>query len=167
MEGMANVNASPRRRPAWPWALAWLTVLLAAGAWAQPATAPATASDPESDLAPEAAACLERFMEAWEGEDHVALAGLLESDGAVVSLGRAARPESRTSPAQAHYVFKSLFQGTDDHVLRLESGSMHDDAATAVLEWRYRRGESRLRERLFISLSRDDGWRVDAVRAGS
>ncbi|MCB1151558.1 hypothetical protein KDK88_08400, partial [bacterium] len=93
------MNTSPRGRPTWPWALLWLT-LLAAGAWAQSGSAPATASDPASDLAPEAAACLERFMAAWEGEDHVALAGLLEGDGAVVALGRTARPESRTSPAQ-------------------------------------------------------------------
>jgi len=154
MEGMETVTASLRRLA--PLALA---TVLAAVAPAAPreSAAPADGAD----------ALLQRLVAAWQDQDHEALAALLDPDGAAVTLVRHERPDLRTTPAQAHYVFKTLFQATDGHALAVVSTTRHGDKANAVLEWRYRRGESRFRERLFVSLRRGEGWRVVAIRPGS
>lgn len=154
MEGMTTVSTSLRRTAA------FLAFALLLGAVPCPA---AVQRPPTAD----AAAVLTQLTRAWEAEDHESLAALLDGDGAEVTLQRRTRANVRTSPAQAHYLFKSLFQGTGDHVLAVESLTEKDAVAHAVLDWRYRRGESRLRERVFVSLVRGaEGWRVDGLRTG-
>lgn len=120
--------------------------------------------------APDApAAAAAAFVDLWLAEDHEGLAAALAEGGADITLGPAASRDRRTSPAQAHYLFKTTFQATHDHSLETESVVEGEDgvSAHAVLDWRYRRGDALVRERLFLSLAFvDDAWRVVTLSTG-
>jgi hypothetical protein len=108
------------------------------------------------------------MLKLWEVEDFGSLAELIHPDGGKITLARDGRPARSTSPAQAHYLFKSLFQQTSHHHLEVDSvTSDRDDAGIhAVISWHYRRGDQALRERMFVSLKPwNEGWRIVTIRA--
>ncbi len=111
---------------------------------------------------------LGQMLKLWEVEDFGSLAELIHPDGGRITLVRDGRPARSTSPAQAHYLFKSLFQQTSHHHLEVDSvTSDRDDAGVhAVISWNYRRGDLALRERVFVSLKPwNEGWRIVTIRA--
>lgn len=140
-----------------------LGAMFAMGLGAQPA--PAQDSTPTVEILP----VLGKFLSLWEAEDHSSLAGLIHEAGASITLAPGGRSTHSTSPAQAHYLFKSLFQQTDRHHLEVETvlSGKADDSVRAVLLWGYRRGDQALRERVFIGLERwGEGWRIVTLRTG-
>lgn len=118
----------------------------------------------------EARPALEALARAWLAEDHAALAAMVASEGAEIAIGSTSGARNHYSPSQAFYLFKNLFQATEQDAFRIlrvrqegQSGLVH-----AVAEWECRRsGAAEVRtERLLLTLVRGESrWGLTGVRA--
>ncbi len=106
---------------------------------------------------------------AWRDSDHAALAAMIRSDGAEITLGADPARQTRYTPSQAFYFFKSLFRSRRTESFRFErlqpvAGAERIHAMVAW-DWRREGAADVHADRLLLVLVQEgDGWRLAEIR---